>query len=63
MVVRGGCSSVAARGFLVAVASLAVDRGLVGSAVVANGLSCPTACGVFLDQGLILCPLPWQVNS
>ena len=26
-------------------------------------LSCPAACGIFLDQGLNLCPLHWQVDS
>ena len=31
--------------------------------VVAYGLSCPTACGIFLDQGLNLCSLNWQVDS
>ena len=34
-----------------------------GSAVVACGLSCPMACGIFLDQGSNPCPLHWQVNS
>ena len=28
------------------------------SVVVAHGLSCPTTCGIFPDQGLNLCPLP-----
>ena len=26
-------------------------------------LSCPTACGIFPDQGLNPCPLHWQVES
>ena len=26
-------------------------------------LSCPTACGLFLDQGLNPCPLHWQMDS
>ena len=30
---------------------------------VAHCLSCPVACGVFLDQGLNLCPLLWQADS
>ena len=34
----------------------------VGSVVVAHGLSCSTACGVFPDWGSNLCPLPWQVD-
>ena len=29
------------------------------SVVVVHGLSCPAACGIFLDQGLNLCPLHW----
>ena len=33
------------------------------SAAVAHGLSCPAACGIFLDQGSSLCPLHWQVGS
>lgn len=35
--------------------------GQVSSAVVEHGLSCPVACGTFLDQGSHLCPL--QVDS
>ena len=31
--------------------------------VVALRLSCSEACGVFLDQGLNTCFLPWQENS
>ena len=31
--------------------------------VVLHGFSCPTACGIFLDQGLNLCPLHWQVDT
>ena len=26
-------------------------------------LSCPVACGIFLDQGLNSCPLHWQADS
>ena len=40
-------------GLLVAVASLGVEHGLQGtqaSAVVAQQLSCPVACGIFRDQ-------------
>ena len=33
-----------------------------GSVVVAHGFSCPTACGIFPDQGLNLCLLHWQVD-
>ena len=28
-----------------------------------HGLSCSAACGIFLDQGLNLCPLHWEVDS
>ena len=31
--------------------------------IVAPGLSCPTASGVFPDQGSNPCPLHWQVDS
>ena len=37
---------------LVAVASLTT-----------HWLSCPAACGIFLAQGLNMCPLHWQVGS
>ena len=33
------------------------------SIVVAHGLSCPSAHGIFLDQGLNFCLLHWQVDS
>lgn len=32
-----------------------------GSVVVAQGFSCPMACGIFLGQESNLCPLHWQV--
>ena len=35
----------------------------LSSRVVVCGLSCPTACGVFLDQGSNPCPLHWQMDS
>ena len=35
----------------------------VGSVVVAHGLSCSAACGIFPDQGSNLCPLHWQADS
>jgi len=53
-------------GILIAKASLAVQRSLWGtqaSAVMAHGLSCPVACGTFLDQGSNPCPLDWQADS
>ena len=34
----------------------------VGS-VAAHGLSCSAPCGIFLDQGLNLCPLHWRADS
>ena len=46
-------------------ASVVVAHGLLsaGSVVVVHRLSCSVACGVFLDQGLNLWPLRWQVDS
>ena len=35
----------------------------VGSVVVAHGLSCSAACGIFSDQGLNWCLLCWQADS
>ena len=34
-----------------------------GSILVAHGLSCSEACGIFPDQGLNLCALHWQAVS
>ena len=34
-----------------------------GSVVVAHGLSCYAACGIFPDQGSNPCPLHWQADS
>ena len=34
-----------------------------GSVVVAHGLSCLAACGIFPDQGSNPCPLHWQAGS
>ena len=51
----GGYSLVVERRPLIAVASLAVERGLSGlwaSLVAAHGLSCFMACGILSDQGL-----------
>ena len=60
-----GCSLVAVPRLLIVVASPVVEHGLysAGSAVVVHRLSCPVARGVFLEQGLNLCPLHWQVDS
>ena len=37
--------------------------GTRASVVVAHGLSCSTACGIFPDQGSNPCPLHWQADS
>ena len=37
--------------------------GAQASVVVVLGLSCPIACGIFLNQGSNQCPLHWQVDS
>ena len=34
-----------------------------GSVVEVQGISCPEACGIFLDQESNPCPLQWQVDS
>ena len=53
-------------------ASGAVARGLsscgsqaldIGSMVVARGLCCSIACGIFPDQESNLCLLPWQADG
>ena len=54
---RGGCSGCRAR-------ALGLQQvQLVGSVVVAPGLSSSMACGIFLDQGSNPCLLHWQVYS
>ena len=65
-----GSSLVAVCGFslqwlLIAVASLVVEHGLwsAGSAVVARGLTCLKACGIFPNQGLNQDSLCWQVDA
>ena len=52
-------------GFFLAVSSLVTECRSWGtdSVVVAHGLSCFAAHGIFLDQGSNLCPLHWQVDS
>ena len=59
-----GLRLVAVHGLLIAVASLAAEHGLysTGSVVVAHGLSCCEACGIFPDQGSNSCPLHWQAD-
>ena len=68
-----GLLFVVVRGLLIVVASLAAEHGLqacslqylwpLGLVIVARGLSCSTACGIFRDQGSNPCPLHWQVDS
>ena len=73
-----GYSLVAVLKLLTVVASLVAEHGLylgaqasvvvsglwsTGSVAVAPGLSCSTACGIFLVQGSNLCLLYWQANS
>ena len=45
--------------------SVVVARRLqsAGSVVVAHGLCCSAASGIFLDQSLSPCPLHWQADS
>ena len=59
MAVNGDYAVVLAHGLLILAALLLwlVAVGPLGPAVVAHGLSCPTACGIFLDQGSNPCPL------
>ena len=38
-------------------------RGTQASVVMACEICCPTACGVFLDQGLNPCSLHWQADT
>ena len=51
--------------FLERGASVVAAPGLqsIDSVVMAHGLSCSTACGIFLNQELKLWPLHWQVDS
>ena len=70
VVESGGYCLVLVCGFLIAVATLVAEhrlwaRGLSSCRsrapeVVAHGLSCSVACGIFPDQALNLCPLYWQ---
>ena len=60
-------SVAAASGLLTAVASLGQTLGCSGfsswgSVIVAQGPTCPTARGVFPEQGLNQCSLHWQVD-
>ena len=60
-----GYTIVGVCGLLLVVASLVAEHGLVGFSscgsqaleAVVHGLSCSSACGIFLSQGSNLCPL------
>ena len=57
---------VAVRWLLIAVASFCYGAWALNSSapvVVARGLSCSVACGIFPDQGSNPCPLHWQADS
>ena len=56
---RAGFGSCGARASVVVALSLQCT----GSVVVAHGLSCSAACGIFPDQGSNPCTLHWQVDS
>ena len=71
-------SLVVVRGLLIVVASLVAELWLLGGQtsvvvfpglwstgliLVAHGLSCSLACGIFPDQGLNLCLLHWQADA
>ena len=60
-----GLLLIAVHGLLLVVASLVVDQGFesAGPVFVMRGLSCPTACGIFLDQGSNPCPLHCKADS
>ena len=49
--------------FLDAMRGRLVAPGSWVSVVAAHGLSCPKACGIFLDKGLNPCSLHWQADS
>ena len=59
---KQGYSLVLVCGLLIVVASLVAEHRpwhSQASVAVAHGLSCPTACGIFQDQGLNPCHLHW----
>ena len=62
MVTNGGYTRVLVHGLLMAVASLVAEKAQA-SVAAAHGLSCPMACGIFLNQGSNPCPLHWQADS
>ena len=70
VVMSGNYSSLQCMGFLLwwllllqsTCSSNCGSRALVGSVVVAHGLSCSAACGILPDQGSNPCLLHWQVD-
>ena len=63
--VSRGYSLVVGHGLLTVVASLVAEHGALehGLSSYGTGLSCSSACGIFLDQGSNPCPLHWQADS
>ena len=63
--VSGGHSSSRCAGLLLSRPLLLRSTGSrrAGSVVVAHGLSCSVACGIFPDQSSNPCPLHWQADS
>ena len=61
--------SVVGRGYFLVVAcrllmaSAVAEHRLSGSVIVAHGLSCSAACGIFWDQGSNPCPLHREADS
>ena len=62
---NGGCSVVVVCELLTAAASHceALCLGAQASVLVAYGLSCSAACGIFLEGDLNPCALHWQADS
>ena len=60
-----GYSAVVVLGLLIAMLFLLRSLGsrVWASVIVAHGLSCPTACGIFSNHGWNPCPLNWQTGS
>ena len=63
--VSGGYSSLPCAGLSLRwpLSSWSTGSRCAGSVVVAHGLSCSAACGIFLNQGSNPCPLHWQADS
>ena len=61
---KGGPFFIAVRRSLIIAALLrSTGSRRTGSAIVAHGPSCSSACGIFPDQGPNPCPLHWQADS